>query len=101
MQELVLKIEGKGYTHLEYRFFASLVRSKIENAFISTEKIILDFEEIHTISDSYADEVYAKLLWKFDLEEIRKKIVFQNTNTFIKSVIGNAVVRRLSSQVDE
>lgn len=98
MKEFIIKVKEKEFTHLQYRFPALLIRSKVEDAFSSTKKIIIDFEGIHTISESYADEVYAKLLLKFEMEKIFEKIKFQNTNHFIKSVIRSALLKRIQEK---
>lgn len=101
MSELVIKIDGKGFTHLQYRFGASLVRSRIEDQFNMVERIVLDFVDIQTISISYADEIYAKLLLKFEFDKIREKVKFENTSNIIKSIIAQALGERIRSQQND
>ena len=85
MVETVIKFNEKGFTHLQYRFPALLIRDRIERDFEITEKFIFDFDGVQTVSNSFADECFAKLLLKYEMDKIKEKTTFQNTNPFIKS----------------
>jgi hypothetical protein len=93
------KIEfGEIGTHLGTRFAGASKREKIESVFENTEKFIFDFTGVETVSNSFADECFAKLLFKFEMEKIKEKTTFQNASPFIKAVIANAFKSRMEDE---
>lgn len=82
--------------HLETRFAGASIREKIISSFNETDKFIFDFTGVETISNTFADECFAKLIFNFKREEIKEKTAFQNASPFIKAVIVNAFNERLS-----
>lgn len=95
------KIEfGSIGTHLGTRFAGASIREKIERNFEITEKFLFDFTGVETITDSFADECFAKLIEKFDESEIRNKSDFKNANPFIKAIIKKAYVERMRKKAD-
>jgi hypothetical protein len=86
-------------THLGTRFAGASVREKIISSFSDTDKFVFDFTGVETVSGSFADECFAKLIFSFGVEDINEKTTFQNASPFIKAVIANAYKERLSSLV--
>ena len=87
-------------THLGTRFAGASVREKIEAAFESTDKFIFNFTGVETVSNSFADECFAKLIFKFEMGDIKEKTTFEGASPFIKAVIANAFKERLQRQAD-
>jgi hypothetical protein len=97
-----MRIEfGSIGTHLGTRFAGASVREKIERNFESVDKFIFDFVGVETLSNSFADECFAKLIFKFEMSDIKEKTTFEGANPFIKAVIANAYKDRLSQMADE
>lgn len=95
------KIEfGTIGTHLGTRFAGASVRLKIEEMFATTDKFIFDFIGVETISKAFADECFAKLLLKFEMDKIKEKTTFQGANPFIKAEIANAFKDRIAANAD-
>ncbi|NNV55058.1 STAS-like domain-containing protein [Limnovirga soli] len=87
---------GQIGTHLGTRFAGASVREKIISSFGETDKFVFDFTGVETVSNSFADECFAKLIFNFEMEYIKGKTTFQNASPFIKAVIANAFKERLS-----
>ena len=83
-------------THLGTRFAGASVREKIISSFDDTDKFVFDFAGVETVSNSFADECFAKLIFNFEMDEIKSKTTFQNASPFIKAVIANSFKERLS-----
>ena len=47
------------------------------------ERVILDFEGVNIVSNSFADECLAKLLLFMPLEDLKKKTTFRGLNDFV------------------
>ena len=86
-------------SHLGTRFAGATVREKITSYFNDTDKFVFDFAGVETVSKSFADECFAKLIFEFDVEQIRRKTTFKNTSPYIKATIANAYKERLSEVV--
>lgn len=87
--------------HLGTRFAGASVREKIISSFGETDKFVFDFTGVETVSNSFADECFAKLIFNFEMGDIKRKTTFQNASPFIKAVIANAFKKRLSDLADE
>lgn len=83
--------------HLGTRIHASEIRERIVTAMKSSDKIVFDLSEVDVVSNSFADECFAKLTLFFSMDEIKDKTTFINANPFIKSVIANSFIARLKS----
>ncbi len=59
------------------------------------EKVVLDFEGVDVVSNSFADECLAKLLLTMSLEELKKHTTFHGLNDFARKNIALAFKRRL------
>ncbi|MBP6858048.1 MAG: STAS-like domain-containing protein [Candidatus Pacebacteria bacterium] len=96
------KIEfGHIGVHIGTRFAGASVRERIERVFNETKKFIFDFTGVETLSESFADECFAKLIEKFDMSEIQTKSDFVNANPFIKGVIKKAYIERMRKKANE
>lgn len=82
--------------HLGTRVHGVEIRSEIVEAMKQSDKIIFDFEGVETVSNSFADECFAKLTLFFSIEEIKAKTTFVNAIPFIKAVIANSFNERLA-----
>jgi len=71
------------------------IRHNMISQIQSNEIIIFDFENVDLISNSFADECFAKLLEVFSLEIIKKKTTFKNANNDISMVIKKAFNDRI------
>lgn len=61
----------------------------------SGEKVVLDFEGVDVVSNSFADECLAKLLLVMPLEELKERTTFRGLNDFAQKSIVVAFKRRL------
>lgn len=59
------------------------------------EKVVLDFEGVDVVSNSFADECLAKLLFVMPLEELKKRTTFKGLNDFARKNIAVAFKRRM------
>jgi len=87
-------------THLGTRFAGASVREKILLDFDEVEKFVFDFSGVETVSNSFADECFAKLIFTKEMSLIKEKTTFKGANPFIKAVIANAFKERLQQEAD-
>lgn len=59
--------------------------------------VILDFEGVDIISNSFADECLAKLLLTIPLAELKKRTTFRGLNDMARKSISIAFQRRIQS----
>ena len=85
--------------HLGTRAEGATIRQRVETVWTNSKKIVFDFSNVETVSNSFADECFAKLVLDFELDEIKNKTTFENATPFIKAVIANAFKERLSQLV--
>lgn len=76
------------------RDLGSKIRKEVEES-INNENIIFDLEGMEIISNSFADECFAKLLLKFDFDTIKSKTSFINGNNDITKIILKAFRDRM------
>ena len=83
--------------HLGTRSNGANVREVIISVIKETETpIVFDFAGVETVSNSFADECFAKLVLDFPMELIKQKTTFVNATPFIKAAIANSFKARLS-----
>jgi hypothetical protein len=82
-------------THLGTRVLGEEVRNLICQKLTNNQKLCFDFQGIESISNSFADESFAKLLMTFDFNYIKTCTHFINTNEFVSSIISVAFKNRL------
>ena len=59
------------------------------------EQVVLDFEGVDVVSNSFVDECLAKLLLVMPLDELKKRTTFRGLNDFARKNIAVAFKRRL------
>ncbi len=91
---MVIQFKNIG-TNLGTRSAGAEVREKLINNINNNEKMVFDFTGVEVVSNSFADECFAKLIFFFDMETIKKHTTFQNASPFIKAVIANAFKERI------
>lgn len=63
----------------------------------SEERVALDFEGVKVVSNSFADECLAKLLYEMPLEELKKRTTFVSVDDFARQNIAIAFRRRMNA----
>lgn len=91
---MVIQFKNIGI-HLGTRVLGAEVRSDIIDAIKTSDLVVFDLSEVETISNSFADECFAKLTLLFSMEEVKSKTTFINGTPFIRSVIANSFRERL------
>lgn len=82
---------------LSTRVAGASVRKIIIQSLEKNEKVIFDFSNVEIVSNSFADECFAKLVLNFDLPMLKEHTTFQNASPFIKAVIANSFKERLQA----
>ena len=59
------------------------------------EKLVLDFEGVNIVTNSFADECLAKLIYEMPFETLKSKTTFRNLNDTVRKYIAFAFQRRL------
>lgn len=91
---MVLQFSKYGKS-LGSRVLGSEIRSKVEESLRSKKQVTFDFKGVGVVSNSFADECFAKILLKFNINEIQKNTKFINVNEFVGAVISSALQQRL------
>ncbi|MBQ2610990.1 STAS-like domain-containing protein, partial [bacterium] len=60
------------------------------------EKVLLDFDEVESVSSSFADELIAKLFVSLGAITFTKNIQLKNVNSFTKTIINACIKDRLN-----
>lgn len=81
-----------GTTQLGARVCEMLVSLIREN-----ENVILDFEGVNAVSNSFADECLAKLLLVMTLDELKQRTTFVSVNDYARRNIAIAFRRRIQA----
>ena len=61
-----------------------------------SERIVFDFDDVRVVTNSFADECFAKILEKKSLEEIQSRTTFVNMSDIVLTSIITAFNRRTS-----
>ena len=83
--------------NLGTRMLGNDVREKLLPLILNNEKVVLDFQGVDVVSNSFADECIAKLLLYMSFEELKSKTTFKNVNDFAKKNIAFSLKRRLQT----
>jgi hypothetical protein len=83
-------------SQLGTRIEGESIRKNIVVSLHNNEKVIFDLAGVDIMSNSFADECFAKLTLFFNLETIKEFTHFQNASPFIRAVIANSFKERLS-----
>ena len=62
----------------------------------NNEKIALDFEGVNIVTNSFADECLAKIVYEIPFETLKSKTTFRNLNDTSRRYIAFAFQRRLN-----
>lgn len=81
--------------YLGTRMLGVSVREQLLPLINSGEKVVLDFEGVDVVSNSFADECLAKLLLTMSLDDLKQRTTFRGLNDFAKKNIALAFKRRL------
>jgi hypothetical protein len=82
---------------LSTRVAGAAVRKQIVQGIKMNETVVFDFSGVEIVSNSFADECFAKLMVEFDLPKLKEHTTFQNASPFIKAVIANSFKERLQA----
>lgn len=77
------------------------IRETVEGAIKKNERVIFDLEDMEIISNSFADECFAKLLLEFDFNTIKRNTSFINGNKNITTIILKALKDRIKKINEE
>ena len=82
--------------NLGTRLLGEKVRKELLPLILENDKVILDFEDVNVVSNSFADECLAKLLLNMPFDDLKRKTTFVSVNEFAKKNIAIAFRRRMS-----
>lgn len=83
--------------NLGTRQLGERVRSLLLELIKENDKVVLDFTGVNVVSNSFADECLAKLLFTMSLEELKQRTTFRGLNEFARKNIAIAFRRRLNA----
>ncbi len=81
--------------NLGTRMLGAEAREKLMPMLRDEEKVILDFDGVDVVSNSFADECLAKLLLFMPLDELKQHTTFRGLNDFARKNIALAFKRRM------
>lgn len=73
------------------RFTGTTVRRRLASRLINANRLVLDFEGVQDISESFADECFSKLNRILDFKLLEGRAVLTNASPYIESVIKKTV----------
>lgn len=83
--------------NLGTRQLGEKVRLQLFGLIKANDKVILDFSGVNVVSNSFADECLAKLLFTMPLDELKQRTTFRGLNEFARKNIAIAFRRRLNA----
>lgn len=92
---MIIKLAQQS-SHLATRFAAVSVREQIKRALDYNDTVIIDCCGIDAMSVSFADECFGKLLFDFELQDLKNKVTYRNASPFINATIARALKERAS-----
>lgn len=81
------------------RVLGQKMRLEIEESLNNGVFVIFNFEGVNTISHSFADECFGKLLLSWSIDDLKAKSTFQNTNPLIKKTVAFTLKERAAEMV--
>ena len=82
--------------NLGTRQLGAKVREQLLPLINANDKVVLDFEGVNVVSNSFADECLAKLLFSMAFEELKQRTTFTSVNDFARKNIAIAFRRRIA-----
>jgi len=76
------------------------VQSRISHLLESQPFVIIDFDGVDGITNSFADESFGKLIQALGIGQFKEKIKFQNLNSLVKVIISHALQNRAPQNND-
>lgn len=73
------------------------VRNQLLPLICANDKVVLDFEGVNVVSNSFADECLAKLLLEMPFDELKRRTTFASVNDFARKNIAIAFRRRMAT----
>ncbi len=73
------------------------VREKLIDTLSKADKVVLNFDGVEMVGNSFADECLGKLLLDFSLEELQRKTTFHGLEGMSKISVSAALRRRYNS----
>jgi hypothetical protein len=86
--------------NLGTRIQGEVARYNLILAIKSYDCVILDFEGVNVVSNSFADECIAKLIPMIGFDILKQKTTFRNINDFARKSVAVAIRRRLIAIAD-
>ena len=71
------------------------IRFQIENSLQNGEFVTFDFEGVDSVSHSFADECFGKLLLAWRLEDLKSKSTFKNISDNLRKTVSFTLKERL------
>lgn len=93
---VVFKFKEIG-NNLGTRILGVKVREQLLSLIQNNEKVILDFEGVNVVSNSFADECLAKLLLSMSFDELKRRTTFVSINDFARKNVAVAFKRRMDA----
>ena len=87
--------------NLGTRQLGEKVRSQLLNLIRENDKVVLDFSGVSVVSNSFADECLAKMLFTMSLDELKQRTTFRGLNEFARKNIAIAFRRRLNAMASD
>jgi len=81
------------------RVLGRKLRLEIEESLRNDEFVIFNFEGVNSISHSFADECFGKLLLSWNIEDLKAKSTFQGANHLIKKTVSFTLKERATEMV--
>ena len=89
--EIILRNIGQS---LGTRQLGEKLRNEIIASICEHNSVTINFEGVDVISNSFADECFAKILCTHDINFVAKNIKFVNANDFVRTVIKHSLRQR-------
>ena len=82
------------------RALGQKLREQIEENLHKGEFVSFDFSNVSSVSHSFADECFGKLLLSFDFQFLKANSTFLNTNDLVKRTITFTLKERANELVE-
>lgn len=86
---------------LNTRFFGKNLREEIISALSNKSEVVIDFEDVSSMSQSFADESFGKLAENIGLEDFKTKLKIINVKSEIAKLIKYVVMQRIKNKKEE
>ncbi len=85
------------YSDLASRQAAAELRAVIEEHAAAGNQVALNFKNVFSVSESYADELFGVLVVRYGLEWLSGSVSIQNASPVVFRAIVSAIRQRLTS----